>query len=400
MSHSNSLVDVESLAALRDRFARTDGGGKRKAVLLFGADWHEACPTLRVVLTALAEERPELLFGYVEAENAPDLTDLCDVTVVPTVVLLNGGPEGVLEKLEGVVEPSHVTLAVQRLVHAQDGTAFPAGPPRRVDDASAAPTPGIPDPQEALRDRLDRLVRADDVMLFMKGTPTAPRCGFSRQAVEILTENDVPFGSFDIMGDEDVRQGLKKYSDWPTYPQLVGSPSPVALDEIVWMLLTQEIVQLNRSLHVCPPPRVRACPCSQYVKGELIGGLDILKETAAEGPLKEQWEIEGSAALKETLHDRLTKLVRRHDVMLFMKGLPTAPQCGFSRQIVEILDDSEVPYDAFNILQDDEVRQGLKDFSDWPTYPQLYVKGELIGGLDIVQELKESGELQDVLNGQ
>jgi Grx4 family monothiol glutaredoxin len=131
-----------------------------------------------------------------------------------------------------------------------------------------------------------------------------------------------------------------------------------------------------------------------------MGGLDILKETASEGPLKEQWGIDDNALIddSESLEDRLKKLVNRHKVMLFMKGLPSAPQCGFSRQIVEILDESSVPYDAFNILEDEEVRQGLKEFSDWPTYPQLYVNGDLVGGLDIVKELKESSELEDVLN--
>ena len=84
--------------------------------------------------------------------------------------------------------------------------------------------------------------------------------------------------------------------------------------------------------------------------------------------------------------------------MLFMKGLPSAPQCGFSRQIVEILDNTSVPYDSFNIFEDEEVRQGLKDYSDWPTYPQLYVKGELIGGLDIVRELLDAGELDETLS--
>jgi Grx4 family monothiol glutaredoxin len=81
-----------------------------------------------------------------------------------------------------------------------------------------------------------------------------------------------------------------------------------------------------------------------------------------------------------------------------MKGLPSAPQCGFSRSIIQILDDSGVPYDAFNILEDEEVRQGLKEFSNWPTFPQLYVKGELVGGLDICKELVEEGELADILN--
>ncbi|MEM7139351.1 MAG: glutaredoxin family protein, partial [Myxococcota bacterium] len=77
-----------------------------------------------------------------------------------------------------------------------------------------------------------------------------------------------------------------------------------------------------------------------------------------------------------------------------MKGLPSEPKCGFSRQMCELLDGYE--YDAFNILQDDEVRQGLKKYSDWPTFPQLYVDGDLVGGLDICQEMKESGDLQDL----
>jgi len=87
---------------------------------------------------------------------------------------------------------------------------------------------------------------------------------------------------------------------------------------------------------------------------------------------------------KEDLHERLTKLVKAAPVMLFMKGTPSAPQCGFSRQTVALLREKSVKYGFFNILADDEVRQGLKEFADWPTFPQLWVDGELVGGLDIV----------------
>lgn len=89
---------------------------------------------------------------------------------------------------------------------------------------------------------------------------------------------------------------------------------------------------------------------------------------------------------KEDLHERLTKLVKAAPVMLFMKGTPSAPQCGFSRQTVALLREKSVKYGFFNILADDEVRQGLKEFADWPTFPQLWVDGELVGGLDIVSE--------------
>lgn len=97
------------------------------------------------------------------------------------------------------------------------------------------------------------------------------------------------------------------------------------------------------------------------------------------------------------LEVRLKKLINQNDVMVFMKGFPDAPKCGFSRQIVEILRGEKCEFGSFDILSDEAVRQGLKEYSKWPTYPQLYVKGELIGGLDIVKELKSSGELSQAL---
>jgi Grx4 family monothiol glutaredoxin len=94
--------------------------------------------------------------------------------------------------------------------------------------------------------------------------------------------------------------------------------------------------------------------------------------------------MSSGAASKEGLHTRLTNLVKAAPVMLFMKGTPSAPQCGFSRQLVSILRENGVKYGFFNILADDEVRQGLKEFADWPTFPQLWMDGDLVGGLDIV----------------
>lgn len=88
--------------------------------------------------------------------------------------------------------------------------------------------------------------------------------------------------------------------------------------------------------------------------------------------------------VEEDINTRLEKLVKAAPVMLFMKGTPAEPQCGFSRQLVALLRGKGVRYGFFNILADDEVRQGLKTFSDWPTYPQLYLEGNLVGGLDIV----------------
>ena len=89
--------------------------------------------------------------------------------------------------------------------------------------------------------------------------------------------------------------------------------------------------------------------------------------------------------------------VKSNDVVLFMKGTPAFPQCGFSGQVVQILDYLGVDYKGVNVLADPEIRQGIKDYSNWPTIPQLYVKGEFVGGCDIVREMFQAGEIQAYL---
>jgi len=189
-------------------------------------------------------------------------------------------------------------------------------------------------------------------MLFMKGAGDKPFCKFSKQIVEILNKEGIAFDSFDIFGDEEVRQGLKEYSDYPTYPQL-------------------------------------------YHNGKLIGGVDIVRELAEEGELEELKAAAISGA--GSLEDRLKALINQHRVMLFMKGNRNEPRCGFSAKTIEILNKVGADYQTFDILGDEEVRQGLKTFSDWPTYPQLYVDGTLLGGIDIIQSLYDEDELEDSL---
>jgi monothiol glutaredoxin len=97
-------------------------------------------------------------------------------------------------------------------------------------------------------------------------------------------------------------------------------------------------------------------------------------------------------------NQRISDIVNGNDVVLFMKGTPLFPQCGFSNRAVSILDQCGVQYASVDVLQDMEVRQGIKAFSDWPTIPQLYVKGEFVGGSDIMMEMYEAGELQALLD--
>ena len=96
-------------------------------------------------------------------------------------------------------------------------------------------------------------------------------------------------------------------------------------------------------------------------------------------------------------HDKITKMVNENDVVLYMKGTPVFPQCGFSSTVVQVFDYLGVNYASVNVLEDMEVRQGVKEFNNWPTIPQIFVKGEFIGGCDIVREMFENGELKALL---
>jgi len=97
-----------------------------------------------------------------------------------------------------------------------------------------------------------------------------------------------------------------------------------------------------------------------------------------------------------TVQDWIKSEVAAHDVVLFMKGSPQFPQCGFSSVVVQMLDYLQVPYASHNVLESDELRQGIKEFAGWPTIPQLYVKGEFVGGCDILREMFEAGELREL----
>jgi len=101
--------------------------------------------------------------------------------------------------------------------------------------------------------------------------------------------------------------------------------------------------------------------------------------------------------MTDPVHARISDIVSSHDVVLFMKGTPLFPQCGFSSRAVAILERLGAPFESVDVLQDQEIRQGIKGFSDWPTIPQLYVKGEFLGGSDIMMEMYEAGELQKLL---
>lgn len=314
-------------------------------VVHFWATWCEPSLAIEPLFAQLAAETPQAQFFRVEAEEQSDISDEYEIAAVPLFLWIKDGV--VVDRMQGANAPDLAKKVAKWAEEAAIGKDVSDGIKKEAVSVTAAAP-------EAETGKLRELVNSHKVMLFMKGSPEEPRCGFSRKVVNVLQDQGVAFGSFDILSDEAVRQGMKAFSNWPTFPQL-------------------------------------------YVAGELLGGCDIVLEMNESGELKEVFAEKGILPT-ESLETRLKKVVNQSTTMLFMKGTPDAPRCGFSTKVVNALKEEGVEFGSFNILEDEEVRQGLKTFSNWPTYPQLYYKGELLGGCDIILEMKANGELKEALS--
>eukprot|EP00088_Acartia_fossae_P008701 TRINITY_DN14174_c0_g1_i1.p1 TRINITY_DN14174_c0_g1~~TRINITY_DN14174_c0_g1_i1.p1 ORF type:complete len:324 (+),score=59.89 TRINITY_DN14174_c0_g1_i1:44-1015(+) len=302
------------------------------SVVHFWADFAEECKNITTVLNELVKETKNMKIYEIEAEKMAEISMKHEIVAVPTVILFRGGKA--VDRIDGM-NAAELTKKVQSHAAKEISIAMNGQPPKKED----------------LNTRLKRIINAHKCMLFMKGKPEEPKCGFSKVTIGILEDLKAVYGTFDILTDDEVRQGLKAYSNWPTYPQL-------------------------------------------YIDGEFVGGLDIIKEMVESG------DLQTMIPKKVDLDARLKELINAAPIMIFMKGEPKGPKCGFSRQLMEIMEETKLDFKHFDIFSDEDVRQGLKKMSNWPTYPQVYVKGELIGGLDIIKELKEGGELISTLKGE
>jgi len=354
--------------------------------VLFHADWVEGCGQLIETVTALQEEYEEnVKFLLVQADKLTDLSQAFNISKLPSVLFFtNKNDTSSFGKKIESPDSEQLVNAVEQIVDDGflnvdniQGENIPSNIDeilKKQTEAQAAAKPVV-DPQEALNAKLKKIINLSKFMIFIKGTPDAAKCGFSRQLLEIMKEQDIDFGYFDILSDDEVRQGLKKYSDWPTYPQM-------------------------------------------YFEGELLGGLDLFREMISSGELAQMNIPKKSEAIaraeklaKESdpnylspeMSERLKSLIASHKIMVFMKGEQTAPRCKFSKAFVALMAEEGFPagdgsWGSFDILSDEEVRQKIKVYSNWPTFPQLYVNSELIGGIDIIKEMITNGEFQEVLS--
>ncbi|KAH3665406.1 hypothetical protein OGAPHI_003590 [Ogataea philodendri] len=218
------LIEITS----QDQFTDLTSVPNKLIALYFHTPWASPCIQMNKVYSTLADssQHDKTTFLSINADDHPEISDLFDVSAVPYFVLIRNGT--ILKELSGA-DPKEFVSALNQFsdrpqeAHNQGASDFQttesASARPSSTTASKSPTPEEETPEQ-LNARLSKLTTAAPVMLFMKGTPSAPQCGFSRQLVAILREHQVRFGFFDILKDDAVRQGLKKFSDWPTFPQL------------------------------------------------------------------------------------------------------------------------------------------------------------------------------------
>ncbi|CAF1056008.1 unnamed protein product [Adineta ricciae] len=301
------------------------------------------CKTVNDALSAInrdPEFMQQLAICRLNADHFYDLLNTQNVNAAPTVLFYHRAK--VIDRVDGFNQ-SDLLKKIKFHVNS-------IGVVQTTEIRSDSSSPMI-----QVENKIKQLLDSSPIILFMKGTPASPQCGFSRQACHLLDEHKIKYDYFDVLADQNVREQLKRYSNWNTYPQL-------------------------------------------YVGGELIGGLDIVKQMIENGDFELKLKEQKPPGLDKETKKYLESLINQAPLMLFIKGTPEAPQCGFTRELLALLSNANVTgYKTFNILQDENVRQKLKEYSSWQTYPQIYVNGQFIGGLDVLKQMNEDGTLVDTL---
>lgn len=237
------VIEIES----EQQFTELTKADPSKLIALyFHTPWAGPCKTMNQVFKTLADSKESdnsIIFLSINADELPEISEIFEVSAVPYFILIRN--QTILKELSGA-DPKEFIQALNQFSNNTNSTTTSNNDnvQASINNTTAntnsnnttSNAPEVEESEEALNERLNKLTKAAPIMLFMKGSPSSPQCGFSRQLVAILREHQVRFGFFDILKDDSVRQGLKKFSDWPTFPQL-------------------------------------------YINGEFQGGLDIIKES-------------------------------------------------------------------------------------------------------------------------
>lgn len=328
--------DVQPIANQKDfdEFLRSPSTLEKLFLVHIELEQTPVCKTINEALLAISRDeqfRQQVQVCRLNADHFGDLLTRENVTAAPTVLFYY--QTRIIDRVVGFNQSD----LIQKL---KNHTGKLGQLPKQLPTKSELDI--------STENKIQRLLQSSPIILFMKGTPTDPQCGFSRQACHLLDEHRIAFDHFDVLSDSSLREQLKKHSNWNTYPQL-------------------------------------------YVNGELIGGLDIMKQMIE----NEEFHFENK---KTDMKKYLDSLIHQAPLMLFVVGTPEAPQCRFTKELFNLLKRKNIHnYQYFDIMNDEEVQEKLKEHSSWQTYPQIYVNGQLVGGLDILKQLDEQGILVETL---
>ena len=354
-------------------------------VLLCGASWDESSTqggAMDALLLVLQSQHSALRFARIDVDTDATcaLTEQLGLTLVPTTLFIR--EKGEVERVEG---PS--VEAITRRVEALSKVSTATG--------AALPSPSaLPPSIVALRARVTALVSAYPVMLFIKGTPSEPRCKFSRRLLEIMGEAGIAYGSFDVLSDESVRQGLKDLSQWPTYPQVFVHGKLVGGIDIV-----QELKESGEFATTFPPPTLKptlpsAAPPAGATAAAAAAAAGSAPASASSSASASAPPTDPAAAafVDAAAHARTLVIIRSSPLVLFMKGTPDAPACGFSEKAVGVLRGAGLPhFKAIDVLSDPGVRGAVKALFDWPTFPMCVANGVFVGGVEVLSGMVEQG---------
>ncbi|KAL6282283.1 hypothetical protein ACE6H2_013212 [Prunus campanulata] len=404
---SGSAKDVQSKKEL-DSVVHSGAS----VVLQFWASSCEASKHMDEVFAHLSTDFPHAHFLRVEAEEQPEIFGAYSVCDVPYFAFVKDGK--VADTLQGA-DPSSLANKVARVAGS-----FKPGEPDAPALASLetvqelAKENGSSQEQEqilvqnglddALKRRLQQLIDSNPLMLFMKGSPEEPKCNVSRMAIDILKQKKVKFGSFDVLTDNEVMEGIKRYSNWPIIPQIYYKGKPRGWSDIEILMLRSgelEEVPKNRGIDTDDSTRAKVTELEEVSRDHEMdttdsAGAKVTEVGSGKGGISastgsshrqmqvqvqnvHQKIIQAQNGLDEALEKRLQQLIDSNPVMLFMKGTPEEPKCKFSKLAIDNLKEEKIKFASFDVLSDNEVLEGIQKYSNWPTLPQLYIEGKACG---------------------
>ncbi|KRX05878.1 Thioredoxin-like fold [Pseudocohnilembus persalinus] len=405
-------------------------------VIIFHAAWHqhsnEYLENFQTLLEISELNGEKIMFAQCDADKVPQVSTNYNITNVPTVIVTDA-QKGELKRFENE-NPAQILESLEEFIPEYQ-KKFEQ---KRVE----------------MYKKIEKLITENPVLIFIKGTAQAPECKFTRQFLEIMKDLDCKFTYYDIIADNDMRHWLRHYNKWPTYPQLYISGELIGgldkakqrieegyiqekipqsarihdpeqrLKKIVSenkvILFTKgiasdinldqnqkDVIQLLKNEGI----KFRCFDCSSdqlllehlqkqngefphlYSQQKYIGSKQKLSDLAKQSQLLplipgSEWQLNGEQKLKY--------LLKNCDIIVFINGIPKDCQNEESKQMIEILEKHKLLYEFYNVSADEEVFQNLKNISNYDKVPQLYVKGQLIGGIEAVQKLNQDGDLEEL----